>query len=55
MKKFYKYHSVEVLQYLGRAYYRAGKYKEAKTIFLKVSTTLMQNLQRLLCNYYNRF
>lgn len=39
MKKFYKYHSVEVLQYLGRAYYRAGKYKEAKTIFLKVSTT----------------
>lgn len=37
MKKFFKYHSVEVLQYLGRAYYRAGKYKEAKTIFLKVS------------------
>ena len=36
MKEFYKYHSVEVLQYLGRAYYRAGKYKEAKTIFLKV-------------------
>lgn len=36
MKKFFKHDSVEVLQYLGRAYYKAGKLKEAKTVFLKV-------------------
>lgn len=36
MKKFFKHDSVEVLQYLGRAYYRAGKLKEAKIVFLKV-------------------
>jgi len=36
MKKFFKHDSVEVLQYLGRAYFRAGKLKEAKTVFLKV-------------------
>jgi hypothetical protein len=37
MKKFFKHDSVEVLQYLGRAYFKAGKLKEAKTVFLKVS------------------
>lgn len=40
MKKFYKHDSVEVLQYLGRAYFRAGKLKEAKTVFLKVINEL---------------
>ncbi|XP_068973441.1 RNA polymerase-associated protein CTR9 homolog [Bombus flavifrons] len=34
-RKFYKYHHVEVLQYLGRAYFKAGKLKEAKLTFLK--------------------
>lgn len=37
MKKFFKHDSVEVLQYLGCAYFKAGKLKEAKTVFLKVS------------------
>jgi len=37
MKKFFKHDSVEVLQYLGRAYFKAGKLKEAKTVFLKVN------------------
>lgn len=37
MKKFFKHDNVEVLQYLGRAYFKAGKLKEAKTVFLKVS------------------
>jgi len=37
MKKFFKHDNVEVLQYLGRAYFIAGKLKEAKTVFLKVS------------------
>lgn len=37
MKKFFKHDNVEVLQYLGRAYFKAGKLKEAKIVFLKVS------------------
>ena len=35
LKKFYKHPNVEVLQYLARAYFRAGKLKEAKTKRLK--------------------
>ncbi|XP_050574045.1 RNA polymerase-associated protein CTR9 homolog isoform X12 [Bombus affinis] len=35
LRKFYKYHDVEVLQYLGRAYFKAGKLKEAKLTLLK--------------------
>jgi RNA polymerase-associated protein CTR9 len=35
MKKFYKYHNVEIMQYLARAYFRAGKLNEAKTVLLK--------------------
>lgn len=37
LRKFYKYHHVEVLQYLGRAYFKAGKLKEAKLTLLKVN------------------
>lgn len=36
LRKFYRYHHVEVLQYLGRAYFKAGKLKEAKLTLLKV-------------------
>lgn len=35
MKKFFKYHNVEIMQYLARAYFRAGKLNEAKTVLLK--------------------
>lgn len=37
LRKFYRYHHVEVLQYLGRAYFKAGKLKEAKLTLLKVN------------------
>ncbi|KAK1131233.1 protein required for normal CLN1 and CLN2 G1 cyclin expression [Melipona bicolor] len=57
LRKFYKYHHVEVLQYLGRAYFKAGKLKEAKLTLLKArrvapqDTVLLYNfaliLQRL--------
>lgn len=40
LRKFYKYHHVEVLQYLGRAYFKAGKLKEAKMSLLKVQSFL---------------
>lgn len=36
LRKFYRYHHVEVLQYLARAYFKAGKLKEAKLTLLKV-------------------
>lgn len=35
LKKFFKYHNVEIMQYLARAYFRAGKLNEAKTVLLK--------------------
>lgn len=35
MKKFFKYHNVEVMQYLARAYVRANKFKEAKLVLIK--------------------
>ena len=35
LKKFYKHPNVEVLQYLARAYFRAGKLKEAKMTLLR--------------------
>lgn len=35
LRKFYKYHNVEVLQYLARAYFKAGKLREARTVLLK--------------------
>jgi len=36
MKKFHKHHHLEILQYLGRAYYKSGKLAEAKHSLLKV-------------------
>lgn len=57
LRKFFKYSNVEVLQYLSRAYFRAGKLKEAKMVLLKArrvapqDTVLLYNvalvLQRL--------
>ena len=35
LKKFFKYHNVEVLGYMARAYARCGKLKEAKMTLLK--------------------
>ena len=35
LRKFYKYHNVEVLQYLARAYFKAGKLRDARTVLLK--------------------
>ncbi|XP_070564627.1 RNA polymerase-associated protein CTR9 homolog [Ptychodera flava] len=35
LKKFYKYHNTEVMLYLARAYFRAGKLMECKKVLLK--------------------
>lgn len=35
IKKFYKYHDVEILTYLARAYSKAGQYKDCKQVLLK--------------------
>nr|XP_058951726.1 RNA polymerase-associated protein CTR9 homolog isoform X1 [Pocillopora verrucosa] len=35
LRKFFKHHNVEVLLYLARAYFKAGKLKECKQILLK--------------------
>lgn len=43
LKKFYKYHNVEVMQYLARAYFRAGKLNEAKTVLLKARRVAPQD------------
>eukprot|EP00102_Acyrthosiphon_pisum_P021387 XP_016658597.1 PREDICTED: RNA polymerase-associated protein CTR9 homolog [Acyrthosiphon pisum] len=43
IQMFFKHDSVEVLQYLGRAYFRAGKLKEAKTVFLKARRVAPQD------------
>ncbi|XP_070518234.1 RNA polymerase-associated protein CTR9 homolog [Cardiocondyla obscurior] len=54
LRKFYKYHHVEVLQYLGRAYFKAGKLKEAKLTLLKArrvapqDTVLLYNIALVL-------
>lgn len=43
LKKFFKYHNVEVMQYLARAYFRAGKLNEAKTVLLKARRVAPQD------------
>ncbi|XP_060857388.1 RNA polymerase-associated protein CTR9 homolog [Metopolophium dirhodum] len=43
IKKFFKHDNVEVLQYLGQAYFRAGKLKEAKAVFLKARRVAPQD------------
>ena len=54
LKKFFKFNHVEGLQYLARAYFRAGKLKEAKTVLLKArrvapqDTVLLYNIALVL-------
>lgn len=43
LKKFYKHNNVEVMQYLARAYFRAGKLKEAKMTLLKARRVAPQD------------
>lgn len=43
LKKFYKHHNVEIMQYLARAYLRAGKLKEAKMTLLKARRVAPQD------------
>ncbi|CAG9839945.1 unnamed protein product [Diabrotica balteata] len=43
LRKFYKYNNVEVLQYLARAYFKAGKFKEAKMVLLKARRVAPQD------------
>lgn len=47
MKKFYKHHNVEVMQYLARAYVRANRLKEAKMVLLKARKVAPQDTVRL--------
>lgn len=46
LKKFFKHHNVEVMQYLARAYLRAGKLKEAKMTLLKARRVAPQDTVR---------
>merc|ERR1740129_1263970 len=54
LKKFYKYHHVEVLQYLARAYFKAGKLKDAKMTLLRArrvaphDTAILYNIALIL-------
>ncbi|VEN35073.1 unnamed protein product [Callosobruchus maculatus] len=43
LRKFYKYNNVEVLQYLARAYHKAGKFKEAKMVLLRARRVAPQD------------
>ncbi|KAL4083847.1 hypothetical protein QTP88_029163 [Uroleucon formosanum] len=43
IKKFFKHDNIEVLQYLARAYFKAGKLKEAKRVFLKARRVAPQD------------
>lgn len=43
LKKFFKHNNVEVSQYLARAYFRAGKLNEAKTVLLKARRVAPQD------------
>lgn len=43
LKKFFRHHNVEVMQYLARAYFRAGKLKEAKMTLLKARRVAPQD------------
>ena len=55
LKKFYKHPNVEVLQYLARAYFRAGKLKEAKMTLLRARRvaphdTVGRSLKKIQCS-----
>lgn len=43
LKKFFKHNNVEIMQYLARAYFRAGKLKEAKNTLLKARRVAPQD------------
>lgn len=43
LKKFYKHNNVDVMQYLARAYFRAGRLKEAKMTLLKARRVAPQD------------
>lgn len=46
LKKFFKHNNVEIMQYLARAYFRAGKLKEAKNTLLKARRVAPQDTVR---------
>ena len=54
LKKFFKHPNVEVLQYLARAYFKAGKLKDAKMTLLKArrvaphDTVILYNIALIL-------
>merc|ERR1719210_96984 len=60
LKKFYKHPNVEVLQYLARAYFRAGKLKEAKMTLLRArrvaphDTVILYNIALILQKLANQ-
>lgn len=43
LKKFFKHNNVEVMQYLARAYFKAGKLQEAKMTLLKAKRVAPQD------------
>ncbi|XP_037949839.1 RNA polymerase-associated protein CTR9 homolog [Teleopsis dalmanni] len=43
MKKFYRHHNIDVMQYLARAYLRANKIKDAKLVLLKARRVAPQD------------
>lgn len=43
LKKFFRHNNVEVMQYLARAYFRAGKLKDAKMTLLKARRVAPQD------------
>merc|ERR1719273_2053754 len=60
LKKFFKHPNVEVLQYLARAYYKAGKLKDAKMTLLKArrvaphDTLILYNIALILQKLANQ-
>ncbi|GAB6031101.1 protein required for normal CLN1 and CLN2 G1 cyclin expression [Chamberlinius hualienensis] len=60
MKKFFKYHNVEVLMYLARAYFKCGKLRECKITLLKArrvaphDTILLYNIALVLQRLANQ-
>lgn len=52
LKKFYRHNNVEVMQYLARAYFRAGKLKEAKITLLKARRVAPQDTVRFVFFFF---
>lgn len=57
LKKFFRHNNVEVMQYLARAYFRAGKLKEAKMTLLKARRVAPQDTvssaRKIIANNFN--